>query len=213
MRYSSGTSQVKKTQLLLSIAAMASGIALVVAVLTETSLGLMLLLLGSMAFFTFALKWRRAARDERKIIKQKLLVGLAAGLIATAAYDLSRLIIMTVFDMNVSPFKAFPIFGQLIAGENISTRVAYLVGTIYHLLNGIFFTIAYCFAFGRRHWSYGVLWALGLEVAMLALYPAWLNLEGVMREFTIMSVVGHVAYGATLGLLCQKWLPRRSSAP
>ncbi|PSB68579.1 hypothetical protein C7B61_00120 [filamentous cyanobacterium CCP1] len=192
---------------------MASGIALVIAVLAEISLGLMLLLLGSLALFTFALKWRRASRDERKIIQQKLLVGLAAGLLATAAYDLSRLIVVTVFDMDVSPFKAFPIFGQLIAGENISKSTAYVVGTFYHLFNGIFFTIAYCFAFGRRHWAYGILWALGLEFAMLALYPSWLNLEGVMQEFTVMSVAGHVAYGATLGLLCQKWLSRRPSTP
>ncbi len=188
---------------------MVSGIALVVAVLAETSLALMLLLLGSFALLLVTSKWRRASQEERRDIQQKLLVGVCAGLIATAAYDLSRLIVVAVFDLNVSPFKAFPIFGQLIAGEDISNSAAYLIGTLYHLANGTLFTVGYCFAFGKRHWLFGILWALGLEVSMLTLYPGWLDLEGVMQEFTFMSMTGHIAYGATLGILCQRWLANR----
>jgi hypothetical protein len=199
-----------ESQILLGIAAMASGIALVVAVLAKTSLLLMLLLLGCFAISIFAFKWNSASPAERLNIRQKILVGLFAGLIATAAYDVSRLLLVTVFDMSVSPFKAFPIFGQLIAGEGISQSTAYLIGTLYHILNGVLFTIAYCFVFGRKHWLFGVLWALGLEAAMLTIYPGWLNLEGVMQEFTIMSMTGHIAYGATLGVLCQRWLNARS---
>lgn len=187
---------------------MASGVALVIAVLAKTSLALMLLLLGGFAGFVFTLKWVRASSTERQLIRKKLVVGALAGLIATAAYDASRLLVVKLGGFHISPFKAFPLFGALILGEGAPASATYLIGTAYHLLNGMLFTVAYCFLFGNRNWKFGILWALGLEASMLMLYPGWLHLEQVMQEFTIMSMTGHIVYGATLGALCQRWLSR-----
>jgi hypothetical protein len=50
-----------------------------------------------------------------------------------------------------------------------------------------------------------VLFGLALEAVMLGLYPAWLQIPN-MREFASMSVVGHVAYGGTLGFLARRGL-------
>lgn len=185
---------------------MSSGIALVIAVLAKASLALMLFVLGLFAGCILALKWFHATDCSRNVIKQKIVVGLKAGCIATLAYDLSRLLVVKLCNFPISPFKAFPLFGHLILGENASQAAVYIAGTAYHFVNGMLFTVAYCFAFGGRHWLYGVLWALGLEGAMLALYPTWLDLGKVMQEFTIMSMTGHVVYGSVLGVLCQKWL-------
>ena len=111
--------------------------------------------------------------------------------------------------MKLWPFETFLIFGQLIIGVDASRTAAYVVGTSYHFLNGIMFAIAYCFILGGRGWQYGVIWALGLEAAMFTLYPGWLNLEAVMKEFTIVSMTGHIAYGVVLGSLSRHWLRGR----
>jgi hypothetical protein len=47
---------------------------------------------------------------------------------------------------------------------------------------------------------------MGLEAAMLAIYPGWLDLEAVMKEFVAVSVLGHIAYGTTLGMISQSKL-------
>lgn len=198
-----------KPQLILAIAAMASGIALVVAVVAKTSLALTLVCLGTFAGFTFTLKWLRIKPEERAVIKAKIVTGIAAGFIATLAYDLSRLLLVTVGGLKFWPFETFVLFGKLIIGESVSRTVAYAVGTAYHFMNGMMFAVAYNFLFGGRNWKFGVLWALGLEAAMFTLYPGWLNLKAVMKEFTIVSLSGHVVYGTVLGILSQRWLTAR----
>jgi hypothetical protein len=77
---------------------------------------------------------------------------------------------------------------------------------VYHVSNGILFGTAYTLLLGQQRWWCGIAWSLGLELAMLCLYPLWLDLRSVMGEFTVMSVTGHLAYGAVLGLGCQRWL-------
>jgi hypothetical protein len=62
---------------------------------------------------------------------------------------------------------------------------------------------------GGRHWAYGVGWALLLELAMLTVYPIWLGLQAVLAEFTAVLVVGHLAYGSTLGWFSQRWFDSR----
>jgi len=100
----------------------------------------------------------------------------------------------------VSPFAAVPYFGQSLLGSAASSRSAWIAGFVYHLLNGIFFSAAYGILFTGGRWWFGIVWALTLELAMLALYPSLLDIRAVMQEFTIMSVSGHVAYGCVLGL-------------
>ena len=45
-----------------------------------------------------------------------------------------------------------------------------------------------------------------LEIAMFSIYPSWLHLQAVMQEFTIVSISGHLVYGAVLGLFCNRFL-------
>jgi hypothetical protein len=131
---------------------------------------------------------------------------MVAGLAATAAYDASRLLLVYLGRLPLSPFETFGIFGQLIAGDGRPGWLTYGVGTAYHILNGTAFGICYCFLLGGRNWKCGVAWGLGLEAGMLALYPGWLQLDAVLVEFTTMSFVGHLFYGGVLGLVSQRRL-------
>lgn len=83
-------------------------------------------------------------------------------------------------------------------GAGASTDLAKWVGTVFHFVNGVTFAIAYAVWFGRRSWWWGIVFGLGLEAFMLAIYPGWLDIRAI-GEFTSISVVGHVCYGATLG--------------
>jgi hypothetical protein len=191
---------------LLALAALFSGAALVASIITEISLALTLALLATAAVLTVALKWSLTEPRDRPLVKAQLMTGIAAGIAATATYDLTRLLLTELGQLDFYPFETFKIFGQLILGESAPKALTFAVGTTYHLLNGVAFAVSYCFLLGGRNWKYGILWALGLEAAMLAIYPGWLDLEAVMQEFVTVSVLGHVAYGTTLGVVSQERL-------
>jgi hypothetical protein len=195
-----------KPQFVLGAASMASGAALVVSVITNASLATILIYLGAFSGFLAVSKWLRSSRTERKIIRAKTITGMSAGVIATGAYDLSRLLIVKLFNIPLNPFKAIPVFGQLIIGANSSGSAVLIWGILYHLLNGILFALAYCFLFGNRNWKWGIAWAMCLEIAMFSIYPSWLHLQAVMQEFTIVSISGHLVYGSVLGLFCNRFL-------
>lgn len=186
------------------LAFLSSGAALLVYILFRASLGIAL---GcAFAFIFLLLAWRFYVMNElhRAAFIRQLGKGVLIGLLATAAYDLSRLAIVKLFALHLWPFEAFIFFGYAIAGENITHGTAVIIGTLYHITNGIFFSVSYCLLLGGKRWFYGVLWALGLEVLMFSIYPTWLDLSAVMKEFTFVSVSGHLAYGAVLGFMAKK---------
>jgi hypothetical protein len=193
-------------QLLLTAAAMGSGGALIVTIITKVPLWETLLAFAVYGAFTAALLWARATAASRIQIARRLKAGLTAGALATVAYDASRYLLVTAASLKYWPFETFVIFGRSIAGEALTRGHAYAVGTLYHCVNGLFFAVAYAFLLGTRHWSWGVAFALVLEFTVFGLYPGWLNLASVMEEFTVVSLTGHVAYGVTLGLICSRRL-------
>lgn len=193
-------------QMLLAFTMLASGIALVVAVLTGLPLWLSLGLLGITAVLLVSLRWLQSCEVVRQRLQTQLSTGMVAGLAATAAYDASRLLLVRLGRLPLSPFETFRIFGQLIVGEERPSWLTLGIGTAYHLLNGIAFAIGYCFLLGGRSWKWGIAWGLALEAGMLALYPGWLDLDAVLVEFTTMSFVGHLFYGGVLGLISERRL-------
>jgi hypothetical protein len=126
--------------------------------------------------------------------------GVLIGLVSTAAYDSSRWLLVRYAGMRSSPFTALPFFGDALLGGLGSSGVRRAAGIAFHLTNGVAFGTAYLVWFGHRSWRWGVPFALVLEAFMLALYPGWLDARSV-RELTEISLVGHVAYGLSLGLL------------
>ncbi len=138
-------------------------------------------------------------------------MGFKAGILATVAYDASRYIIINVLHLTFWPFDIFSIFGALLIGAGAPAVLREATGILFHYANGIGFSIAFFFLFPRPGIRFGLLWALVLELFMVSLYPGWLGLAA-LDEFLSVSILGHFAFGATLGLVARIGLKRKRSA-
>ena len=149
--------------------------------------------------------WRRLDPPTRAVARRRAWVGLWAGIAATVAYDVTRFAVVAIFGLHVRPYAAIPLFGQLLIDVPADTRAALVVGLLYHVANGTCFAIAYTLLAGTRGVVAGIVFALVLEAFMLTFYPGWLNVQAI-GEFFSMTILGHVAYGATLGGLSRRLL-------
>lgn len=148
-----------------------------------------------------------ARRVEEEVFFRRLWVGLLAGVTATAAYDLSRLLIRQVGLIDFDPFMSHPIFGMLITGAAVDSSRAILVGWAYHFWNGLGFAIIYTLVAGPAHWAYAMLWAMMLELAWLTAMPAAVELR-LSPQLVVVGIIGHLAYGAGLA-----WVALRKLGP
>ena len=169
-----------------------SGVSLIFAVVAIGLAGLA----GASVFLT------RVNRSVRQNIRKRILFGILAGVIATSCYDLFRYLLVTYLDFSFWPFDIFTIFGQLLLGQDSSPLATTIAGIFYHLANGIGFSIAFFLLFRRPNIFYGLAWALMLESIMVSIYPSWLGLKA-LDEFLSVSILGHVIYGATLGMMAR----------
>lgn len=179
-----------------------SGAALVTHITSGFSLWMGLLLAGSIVVLGVWMRWRRSSHDARSRMLRFTRVGLIAGLLATGAYDISRFALSRWDDSPYNPFEAVRAFGLALVGTFSSTPSVYVAGSAFHLLNGLFFGVAFCFFLGHRGVVAGVAWGFFLELFQLTLYPGWLNI-GFYEEFLQISALSHLAYGAVLGLICK----------
>lgn len=171
-----------------------SGAGLVVHILV--GLPLWLTVPAGLVAVTVFLRWVGAlvGVDLGPIVRTGLLVGVAA----TAAYDLSRVLVVAALDLAVRPFAAWPLFGQALIGEAAPAAAQLAAGVAFHLVNGLAFAVAYTAWFGDRGVRAGIAWGLFLEAFMLGLYPGWLRIADY-GPFLVVSLSGHVVYGAVLG--------------
>ena len=188
----------------------ATGLALVLHILLGTSL--FPVVGASVAFGSagFAYNCRQLTPSARRRLAHRVRAAALAALVATVAYDVSRLALSATLIPSVDPFAAWPIFGELVVGASRGVALRTTVGMALHIVNGVGFGVAYAMVMPRPGVTTGILWGLGLEFAMALLYPSWLRIEA-LGEFLTLSVLGHVAYGATLGVVT-RGLTRRSNA-
>ena len=139
-----------------------------------------------------------------------VLIGVIGGLVAAVAYDVFRL--PFVFSKRwgldgVIPqlplFKVFPMFGAMILGETGNPSLAaHLTGWLYHFSNGATFGVMYGALVNgqwRRLWPVAILFALGLELAMLFTpYPATFGIR-VTTTFVAVTLAAHAIFGVTMG--------------
>jgi hypothetical protein len=185
----------------------AGGVGLVMHILVDVSLPLAIAVLAVLGATGWWWLRRRMAPAASRLLHQQALAGLRIGVLATVAYDIVRYGIVAAFSLSFEPFHVMPIFGHLLIGTNAPESLAWIVGFAYHLSNGIGFAIAYVLLFRRPHPVTGMLWGLGLELAMATLYPAWLRITA-MQEFLTVSMIGHVTYGFVLGTLARREVVR-----
>jgi len=58
--------------------------------------------------------------------------------------------------------------------------------------------------FGKRHWLYGVAYGVVMELCMLGVFPLFLKVSNKF-DFVAISLIGHVFYGAILGVYVQRY--------
>jgi hypothetical protein len=201
---------------------------LVVFILSATSIWSLLIEFSgwcSMRSFTFLVSLPASvilvvlALVDRAIGTQRLyravLVGAVAGLIAAAAYDVFRLPFVYADALGLQRvvpalklFKVFPRFGAMILGQPLEQTAypmrAELVGWAYHFSNGLTFGVMYVTLIGdaaKRHWAWAVVFALGLELAMLFTpYPAFFGIP-LTAKFVIVTLIAHLVFGIVMGLV------------
>jgi hypothetical protein len=181
---------------------MATGAALVVHILADVPLWLsaaMTVSVGGCVMFLAVRRHPEGVAAGRRVIG----AGAVAAFAALLAYDGIRMLVVTAFDYGIGPFDAFEHFGAGLIGASASEESRTVAGALFHVVNAISFGIAYTIWVGRRGVLVGVLFGLGLEAAMIAFYPAWLQIPN-LREFISMSVTGHIAYGAVLGAVARR---------
>jgi hypothetical protein len=145
-----------------------------------------------------------ARRVEAALFLNCLAVGLAGGLVGTLLYDGARYLMRTAAIFNYDGFKAIYIFGMWISGQPVDSAAAAVAGWIYHFWNGLSFGVFYTLTFGRRHWLYGVGYGLVMELFMLGLFPMFVQVSDRF-DFIALSLIGHMFYGAGLGLVTQRY--------
>jgi hypothetical protein len=130
---------------------------------------------------------------------RSLLVGMAMGLLATVAYDIIRPPLVFALGGGYDPYRAQPIFGQLITGLPGSDPRALAAGWAYHTWNGLSFGVIYALVRPQGGWRTGLAWGLGLQALMMAVYPALLQARLDDPAFMITGIVGHSFWGIVLG--------------
>ncbi len=170
----------------------------------------------------------RAKGDRR--LWRAIAIGATGGLLAAVAYDIFRLPFVIAATDHAGPvwarlplFKVFPRFGAMILGHSFDiqgrgtqldsqfTLLDHVVGWIYHFSNGITFGVMYMAIIGdatRRSWWWGVVLAVGLELAMLFTpYTSFFGINPVTR-FVVVTLTAHLIFGVALG----RWSRRQAIA-
>lgn len=191
----------------LSALSLSTGAALLVYVVSGVSLLAAASLALAVGGVVAGVLWRRAAGPERAELGRFLRVGCVSGVLATAAYDVSRFILIEMTGIEFWPFDIFQVFGQALVGADQTGLAIEALGFAYHLANGVGFALAYTLLLGQRGVWAGIGWALVLEAMMVTIYPGWLGMRA-LDEFLQVSIVGHLVYGSVLGVTAQRLLAR-----
>lgn len=201
---------------MLAAAALFSGVALLATILGDVPLPISLGITTTMLAIGLPMLISRAPPARRRWLARTVLVGAGAGLLATVCYDVSRAGLSQLDPSPYNPFEAIRVFGVLLVGQDAAPSAVYAAGLAFHFVNGTSFAVAYTLLFARggqtsvrRAVLMGVGWGLFLELFQLTLYPGWLDIRAY-DEFVRVSFIGHLVYGATLGLAARaglRWRP------
>lgn len=145
----------------------------------------------------------------------RVFTGLWAGAVATIALDAIRYPIGV--GLKTLPTDMPTMFGKLILGTDAVTGGVLLLGYLYHFLNGASFGLVYTVILGKVSWYWGVVWGLIIEVLMMTTPPMLLMGVGPFGINTgapwyfLTTLVAHIAFGAVLGLLAERFVRERGS--
>jgi hypothetical protein len=201
------------------LAAGFSGLAVVLSIVTGAALSIVEASLVVVPLTVLIVVARRAPRALADEVWRVTRAGLVAGFAATLVYDVTRTV-LSVFDPSpYNPFEAIRRFGLGMVPTGASPTLVMAAGLFIHFLNGSSFGVIYAVVAGRHVRTTraamvsGLGWGLTLELVQSILYPGWLQITTVLREFLVISGLGHIMYGLALGLGTQWFLQRKRSVP
>jgi len=143
---------------------------------------------------------RMAGRSD---VATRAWAGLLGGVAGLLAYDAVRLALEQV-GLVSQPFRAITLYGEsLLPGSAAAAGV----GWAYHGWNGLAFAVFFTLVIRRPTVLKAVGWALFLDMLQTLTVSEIPGLS-VGREFLTASVVGHLAYGAALGLVAARFTER-----
>ena len=143
--------------------------------------------------------------EQLHAFSRAVAVGAAAGLLATLVYDAIRPPLVYAMGRSYDPYRAIPIFGQLITGLAPGDPLALAVGWAYHFWNGVSFGVIYALVRPQGGWRSGLAWGLGLQLLMMAAYPRLLQARLDDPAFMGSGLIGHSFWGAVLGIAVRRW--------
>ena len=203
------------------LASLANGFALVVHIVGGMPLGALLGIVWLVAALAIGAIGVAGGPSVRRGLVRTVAVGLVVGIVATLLYDVTKSVLAQLDPSPYDPFEATRVFGRILIGADAPATAVTIVGWAFHLMNGTTFAIAFACLFARgghtgrtRGLALGIGWGVFLETFQLILYPGWLSI-GFVDEFSRISFLSHIVFGATLGLLVPaglRWSERRFTA-
>ena len=167
-----------------------------------------------------AVVWILAARLRLSRLNNRIWTGIWIGWGCTAALDVFRL---TSFSLGLLPGNMPRMFGVLILDQMAlgPTLLSDVVGGLYHYWVSLCFGLTYTLLVGRTRWWGGLIWALIIEVGMMATPPMVVAMgtgyfglklgKGLLNGVFIGSLIPHISYGVALGLLLERYTRHRGS--
>jgi len=170
------------------------------------------------------------ARSKFPRLVNRLFVGMAAGAVASFALEAVRIpgymfakwlpmdsmislpgLLLTEKITSLSEIK------QVIMQSGVAMNLyhapldAFMAGALWHFWNGATFGIVYALVIGKGKWWYGMIWAFIIEIGMM-LAPYLIIMKGPFGiehmdgyNLFVITLLAHLAFGAVLGILVQRW--------
>lgn len=211
MRPIGGELIIKSKMFIFAALFLSTGASLLVFIFSGISMLYTLIGILILSFIIGRIIWRRVSPEKRAELKRLIGYGTIAGVLATCLYDLSRFLLIKLTGIQFWPFDIFGIFGKALVGEQATGLWVSILGAVFHIANGTAFGIAYTVGFGRKGIRGGLVWAMILELAMVTVYPGWLDVKA-LDELISVSIVGHFVYGIVLGYTARKLILRKEYA-
>jgi hypothetical protein len=200
---------------MIGLAAGFSGVALLLHILTGAALYTAEAVMVAVPIAATVVVARLAPRPVTREIWRVARAGVLAGGAATLIYDGTRAGLSLLDPSPYNPFEAIRQFGRAVLPPGAPASAITLVGAAIHLVNGSSFGVIYA-VFAGRHMrttraalGTGLTWGIALEFIQSIVYPGWLKITTVFAEFLLISSLGHVAYGVSLGLGTHRLLARK----
>lgn len=170
------------------------------------------------------------SRSKFPRLSNRLFVGMAAGAVASFALEAIRIpgYLLTKWlpmDSMISlpglflteKISSLAEVKQVIMQSGVAMNMyhapldAFMAGTLWHFWNGACFGIIYALIIGKGKWWYGMIWAFVIEIVMM-LAPYLVAMKGPFGvehmdgyNIFVITLIAHLAFGAVLGVLVQKW--------